>query len=86
MVTINFIRDKEVGLFARAKRLDKGVRAPVHPVASAAAGEVKHASATCEPRYQIDTEGGDSASDSGISICEKRRTASGLSLACSESD
>ena len=85
MVTINFIRDKEVGLFARAKRLDKGVRAPVHPAASAA-GDVKHKSTTCEPRSQIDTEGGDSASDSGISICEKRRTVSGLSLACSEND
>lgn len=24
MVTINFIRDKEVGMFARAKRLGKG--------------------------------------------------------------
>jgi hypothetical protein len=76
MVTINFIRDKEVGLFARAKRLNKGVKAPTV--------EVKHAIARCEPRSLSDVE--DSASDSGISICEKRRNASGLSLTSDEKD
>lgn len=29
MVIVNFIRDKEVGIFARAKRLGKGQQAPV---------------------------------------------------------
>jgi sphingolipid delta-4 desaturase len=71
MVTINFIRDKEVGLFARAKRLNKGVKAP-------ATVEVKHAIARCDVE--------DSASDSGISMCAKRRNASGLSLASDEKD
>jgi sphingolipid 4-desaturase/C4-monooxygenase len=27
MITVNFIRDKEVGLFARAKRIAKGIEA-----------------------------------------------------------
>jgi hypothetical protein len=77
MVTINFIRDKEVGLFARAKRLNKGVKAPT-------AVDVKHAIARSEPRTPSDVE--DSASDSGISICAKRRNASGSSLASDEKD
>ena len=58
MVTINFIRDKEVGIFSRAKRLNKGIRIP-----NLAVGELK-ARAT----YDIPDDD-DSASDSGVSVC-----------------
>lgn len=38
MVIVNFIRDKEVGMFARAKRLGKGVPAIIQESATCKAG------------------------------------------------
>jgi sphingolipid 4-desaturase/C4-monooxygenase len=58
MVTINFIRDKEVGLFSRAKRLNKGIKTagPTVPGKALKSNDVS-------------SDDDDSVSDSGVSIC-----------------
>lgn len=40
MVIVNFIRDKEVGMFARAKRIGKGRQVPVYGLDKSAVGTV----------------------------------------------
>lgn len=39
MVIVNFIRDKEVGIFARAKRIGKGQKLPLGIVCSKEAAQ-----------------------------------------------
>jgi sphingolipid delta-4 desaturase len=58
MVIVNFIRDKEVGLFARAKRIGKGQQLPLGIVCS---GEAT----------QKDGEGSESGRDSSEEESDK---------------
>jgi len=58
MVIVNFIRDKEVGLFARAKRIGKGQQLPLGIVCSGEAA-------------QKDREGSESGRDSSEEESDK---------------
>lgn len=58
MVIVNFIRDKEVGLFARAKRIGKGHQLPLGIVCSGEAA-------------QKDGEGSESGRDSSEEESDK---------------
>ncbi len=42
MVIVNFIRDQEVGMFARAKRIGKGRQVPGYGLDKSAIGTVVH--------------------------------------------
>jgi hypothetical protein len=61
MVTINFIRDKEVGLFSRAKRLNKGIKT--------SGPTIPEKMLKPSGNNDISSDDDDSVSDSGVSLC-----------------